>query len=130
MIKLRSSTKTEINQMKYKQQSVLEETNCIHHLHIEEGIKLCSVKEEIKKVNKAISVLQKEKECIGSSILQMKKHIKQIEDKIVFQTISTKDLINTVGSFETNVHKNKHSSGRNRFTKSNTSVQMSKSAIK
>lgn len=127
---MKACTKTEISQMKHDQQIVLEETTCIHQMHIEESKRFYTIKEEIKKVNKAISALQKEKECISSSILQMRKHVKQNQDKIVSQTISTKDLINTVVKFESSINKDRRNSGRNAYSKSNSSVHTSKSITK
>lgn len=118
--------KQEYEQMKNDNQLMIEQTSLLHQMHLEESSELNSINEEIKRMNKALSSIRKEKECIGCSIVQMKKHINQIEDKIVAQSQATKEFIWAMAQFQSSISKTEGGKiGRN--VKSNSSLMISKS---
>ena len=63
------------------------------------------MKDHIKKLNLSISSVNKDKEAIQNNISHMKKHLTQLESKIVKQTKSTKEFLGTVVDFEMKIKK-------------------------
>lgn len=82
-----------------------QESNYMKEVHSEEVEKLKQIKEDIKKANKAISTINREKEPINTSIVQMKKHIDQVEQKILRQSQVTKEFLSDVVNFQSKVSK-------------------------
>lgn len=118
--------KQETEQMKYNSQQLIEETNYLRQLNLDETSQLNSINEEIKRLNKNISSIRKEKESLGASIVQIRKHINQLEHKIVVQSQSTKDFIWSMAQFQSSISKREGTKpGRNVKVASSLSISKS-----
>ncbi len=91
--------------MKYDIEDLNNQSNDLKILHQDEINNLTVVKDHIKKLNLSISSVNKDKEVIQSNIAQMKKHLMQLESKIIKQTKSTKEFLGTVVDFEMKIKK-------------------------
>ena len=68
--------------------------------HLQEIQNIEITRDEVKKMNMNISSINREKESISSSILYIRRHIEQLEQKINNQSNQTREFISEVKRFE------------------------------
>ena len=93
--------------MKNKLDFIQEENNYYRNQHMQEVEIYNLKKEEIKKLNSSISHLNREKETISSSTVYIKRHLEQLDEKVIKQVKNTRGFIDIISTFERKLKSNR-----------------------
>lgn len=87
------NVKNEISKLKYDYENMMEENRIYRNEMLEDENLLNLAKVEIQRMNKQISETRKEKEADKASILQLKRHIKLMKEKVESIGNKNKDIL-------------------------------------